>query len=558
MSKPILILFAAGLSMCGGAALAADPNSCADLAALKLAHVRVTKSELVAAGDKGPAHCLMQGTVNDRTGSDGKHYAIGFEMRLPADWNGRFLYQLNGGNDGEVVEASGNPKEMNAFAGKSALARGFAVLSADSGHTGNDPANKSTGLAAGNMFGLDEQARLDYGYQADLTMTPIAKAIIRHHYGRKPAYSYMEGCSNGGRHVMVDATRIGDQYDGFIAGDPGFDLPKAAIQHAWDVQSFMRADPDVRKSFSKADMALIAGKVVEKCDALDGVADGMVNDLRACQKVFRLADLKCTGAKTPACLTDGQVTALDRAFQGPHDSKGHQLYSDWPYDGGMGSGNWRFWKIESGIPPWDDEPLIATMGAGSLSYIFTTPPTATAGKPEALLAFLKSFDFDKDAPKIFASAGRYKMSAMAFMTPPDVANPRLRTLRGKGHKLIVYHGQSDGVFSVNDTIAWYEKLDRNAKGHAADFARLYVIPGMNHCSRGPATDQFDMLAAMTDWVEKHQAPDRVVATVSPANPELPPTWSKTRSRPLCPWPLIATYRGGDVEEADSFVCAPPH
>ena len=358
-------------------------------------------------------------------------------------------------------------------------------------------------------------------------------------------------------HSMARLAAIQAREYGFIAGDPGINLPKAAVQHAWDVQSFMIADPDIRKSFSKADMALIAAKVVEKCDALDGVADGMVGDLRGCQKVFHLDDLKCTGAKTATCLSANQVTALGRAFGGPRDSKGRQLYSDWPYDGGMGAANWRFWKLESGIPPWDDYPLIAVMGAGSLSYIFTTPPTETAGKPEALLAFLKSFDFDKDAPRIFASAGPYKLSAMAFMTPPDVASPQLAKLRAKGHKLIVYHGQSDGVFSVNDTINWYEKLARNSGGSAASFARLYTIPGMNHCSGGPATDLFDTLTAMTDWVEKHRAPDHLVATVSPANPELPANWSKTRSRPLCNWPLIARYKGGDVESAESFVCAPP-
>ncbi|HEY1722031.1 MAG TPA: tannase/feruloyl esterase family alpha/beta hydrolase [Magnetospirillaceae bacterium] len=541
----------------GTSAHATDQKACADLARLKLAHVKVATASLVAANAQFPEHCLLQGSVDDRTGSDGKHYAIGFEMRLPTDWNGRFLYQLNGGNDGEVIEASGDPKNLNAVGGKSALSRGFVVLSTDSGHSGKDPANKDTGLVGSNIFGLDEQARLDYGYTADATMTPIAKAIIRRHYRRKPDYSYMEGCSNGGRHVMVDATRLGGAYDGFIAGDPGFDLPKAAIQHAWDIQSFTIANPDIRKAFSPEDMNLIASKVLEKCDALDGAADGMVDDLRKCQTVFHLADLKCTGEKTPACLSAAQVTALDRAFGGPKNSAGQQLYSDWPYDAGMGAHNWRFWKLESGIPPWDDYPLIATMGAGSLSYIFTTPPTDTAGKPDALLAFLKSFDFDKDAPKIFATAGAYRMSAMAFMTPPDAANPKLAKLRSRGHKLIVYHGQSDGVFSVNDTIRWYETLAKNSGGSAVGFARLYTVPGMNHCSGGPATDSFDMLTAMTEWVEKRKAPDHLVARVSAANKELPVNWSKRRTRPLCNWPLIAKYKGGDMESADSFVCAPP-
>ena len=146
----------------------------------------------------------------------------------------------------------------------------------------------------------------------------------------------MMGCSNGGRHAMVAASRMGEAYDGFVAGDPGFDLPRAAIQHAWDVQSFLTIDPDIKKSFSAADMALIAQGVVEACDGLDGVKDGMVGDIRACQKVFHLADLQCTGAKTDACLSEAQVKALTRAFAGATNTKGEALYSDWSFDAGMG------------------------------------------------------------------------------------------------------------------------------------------------------------------------------------------------------------------------------
>ena len=146
---------------------------------------------------------------------------------------------------------------------------------------------------------------------------------------------------------------------------------------------------------------------------------------------------------------------------------------------------------------------------------------------------------------------------MGFMTPPDVASPKLAKLRAKGHKLIVYHGQCDGVVSVNDTIHWYENLSHNNAGNASSFARLYVVPGMNHCSGGPTTDAFDLLTAMTDWVEQHKAPDRLVASVSPGNAELPAGWSKSRTRPLCNWPLVARYQGGDPESAGSFVCAKP-
>jgi Tannase and feruloyl esterase len=565
------VLAALAMTAAGAAAETPDavaakarPMACAgfDTASLGLANVRIVSTAPAPAGDRSRGACVVTGAANERVGADGKHYALGFEMRLPDQWNGRFLHQVNGGNDGEIVPATGNPKEMNAVGGVSALARGFAVLSSDEGHSGADPANAPFGLGAGAAFGLDPQARRDYGYAGDQTLGPIGKAIIARYYGAAPARSYMMGCSNGGRHAMVAASRMGGSYDGVVAGDPGFALPRAAIQHAWDAQSFMAIDPDIKKSFSESDMKTIAAKVVEVCDRLDGAKDGMVDDISACQKVFRLADLKCGGDKTDGCLTDVQVKALTRAFAGPVNSKGEQLYSDWSFDGGMGAANWRFWKVFSGIPPWHGNPLIATMGAASLSEIFTTPPSPTKGDPEALLAYLQNFDFDRDAPKIYAK-GKFPVdgkvldfaeSAWDVMTPPDADDPKLDALRDAGHKLIVYHGQSDGVFSVNSSIRWYEKLDQNSGGKAADFARLFTVPGMNHCSGGPTTDSFDALGAIVDWVENGKAPDAIVASVRADNKEIPAGWSSARTRPLCPWPKIAHYVGGDIEKAESFAC----
>jgi hypothetical protein len=542
----------------------AKPIACETLTTegLGLAGVSIISAQSAPA-DKGlPAACVVTGEANPRTGVDGRRYALNFEMRLPPQWNGRFLHQVNGGNDGEVIPAIGDPKELNAYGGKPALARGFAVLSSDEGHNGADPANSVYGLEAGAAFGLDPQARDDYGYSGDATLGPIGKAIIAKFYGEAPARSYMFGCSNGGRHAMVAASRMGDQYDGFVAGDPGFSLPRAAIQHAWDVQSFETIDPDVKKSFSAADMALVSRKMLEVCDRLDGVEDGMVGDIRACQKVFHLSDLECQGGKTDQCLSKPQVEALNRAFGGPRNSKGEQLYSDWPFDAGMSSANWRFWKVFSGVPPWNGNPLIATMGAASLAAIFTTPPTMMKGDPDTLMAFLTHFDFDRDAPKIYAKGsftvdGRtvdYKESAWDFMTPPDADAPRLEKLKAAGHKIILYHGQSDGVFSFNSSANWIETLDVNNGGDAGDFARLFAVPGMNHCASGPATDNFDMLSAIVGWAENGKAPDRVIASVSPDNKEVPPDWSPQRTRPLCPWPKVARYVDGDKEKAESFAC----
>ena len=550
---------ALSLGLAGHAAAFAQEESCTHVTtqSLALPGLIIDGSKMQDAGNGLPKHCIVSGAANDRTGVDGKHYAIRFEIRLPADWNGRFLSQENGGGDGAVVAATGDGPGALASGGRSALARGFAVLSSDAGHSGQDPANKELGLAAGAAFGLDPQARRDYGYSADVTLAPIAKAIIAAHYGRKPDYSYMMGCSNGGRHAMVAATRMPEAYDGFLVGDPGFDLPRAAIQHAWDAQALVRADPDIRKSITVEDAAFVSRKIIAACDKLDGLEDGLTANLAACQKAFSFDSLTCAPGTTGDCLPKAKVEALKMSFAGPRNAKGEALYSDWPVDGGVGTGNWRLWKVESPIPPWDHYPIIATMGASSLQYIFTTPPTEVAGSTDALMKSLLAFDFDRDAPKIYARTDAFPQSAMEFMTPPDVDDPKLAQFRQLGRKMIIYHGQADPVFSIDDTIRWYEKLNANLDGKAEADVRLFAVPGMTHCNGGLAFDKFDALTALVDWVEKGKAPDRIIATADPANKEIPASWSPNRARPLCPWPKYAKYAGGDPESAASFECAAP-
>lgn len=495
-----------------------------------------------------PAHCKLTARVKERTSAvDGRDYAITFEMRFPADWTRRFLYQQNGGNDGQVVPALGQVGAGNL----PALARGFAVISSDAGHQPTSRAGD--GLLAGTSFGEDPEARLDYGYGATQALIPIARRLLEHVYQEPPRYSYMAGCSNGGRHAMVGASRFSGQFDGFIAGNPGFNLPQAAVQHAWDVQALSKVGPDIPTTLRQEDMDIVAAAVVARCDALDGLSDGIVDDLPGCQEHFSIHDLACSEQQVGPCLDEARVAALDTMFSGPVDKRGEALYSDWPYDAGINSRNWRGWKVEGfngGLP------IIATMGGSSLAKIFITPPAEIEGSPEAVLAFLRDFDFDSDAPKIYASDAVFDESAMEFMAPPGAES--LRGLVENGSKLIVYHGASDGVFSVNDTIDWYEALDTNNGGNAGAFARLFVVPGMNHCGGGPATDRFDMLTAMMRWAEQGIAPDRVIATVNPDNGELPSDWSPARSRPLCPWPRQARFIGeGDPESAQSFVCRLP-
>ena len=495
------------------------------------------------ANQAAPAHCLVQGRMNERTSAvDGNGYAIGFEMRLPVAWNGRFFYQANGGIDGAVVPAlggigGGGPRS-------NALAMGFAVISSDAGH----------GAALGPRFGLDPQARLDYGYNAVAQLTPMAKNLIGKAYGREPDRSYFGGCSNGGRHALVAAVRSAGQYDGILAGNPGYNLPKAAVAQLYGAQQYATlasgrtadGQPDLQSAFTPAELKLVSDKLVARCDALDGAADGMVLDVKSCQARFDLqAEVPtCTGERNGSCLSAAQKKVLADVHRGAHSRAGKPLYSSFPYDTGILGSDWRQWKFTAP----------AQRDSGAVQFIFSTPPL---GARPAGLPFVLGFDMDTDAPRIEATDSTFTSSAMSFMTPPGTGE--MAALRDRGGKLMVYHGTSDPVFSSNDTAAWYQRVQAANGGNAARFARYFEVPGMNHCRGGPATDQFDMLTALVDWVEQGRAPDAVVASArgpgaAEPNPELPAGWSPTRTRPLCPYPQVAVYRGGDVERADSFAC----
>jgi hypothetical protein len=492
-------------------------------------------------------HCLVTGRMFERTSPvDGKAYAIGFEMRLPRDWNGRFFHQGNGGLDGFVQPAIGAVSGGGPLT--HALHQGFAVLSSDAGHNvGQLP-----------LFGLDPQARLDYGYQAVGKLTPMAKSLIRAAYAKAPDRSYIGGCSNGGRHAMVAASRFADQYDGVLAGNPGFNLPKAAVAQLYGAQQYatLATGPDLATAFSPAERKLVADAVLARCDALDGAADGLVNAGVACQRAFDLArDVPtCAGARDGSCLSARQKQVLANVFGGARNPAGQRVYAGFPFDAGITGADWANWEFVYSVTHRD--PV-------AVAYVFQTPPAdAGNGAAKDPKAFALAFDVERDGQKIFASDQTFTESSMAFMTPPDAAD--LSALKNRGAKLLVYHGTSDAVFSSDDTAAWYDALARHHGGNAAGFARYFPVPGMNHCRGGPATDQFDMLGALVNWVERGQAPDAVVASARGAgnpggvNNELPATWSPARTRPLCAYPKVATYKGGgDIESADNFICREP-
>lgn len=499
-----------------------------------------------------PPHCVVTGKIGERTGIDGKSYAIGFELRLPSEWNRRFFFQGGGGSDGFILPATG----VVSGAPISALGEGYAVVATDAGHV-LELLPPSTG---GVLFGVDPQARIDYGYAAVGTVTRVAKQIIERAYASAIRYSYFMGCSNGGRQAMVAAARFAEEFDGIVAGDPGYNLPKAAIQHAWNVQHLNTIDSDNSQAYSAAELSFVSEKILGQCDALDGASDGIVADLDGCKAAFDIGTAipACSdGVRIGSCLTSAQKRALLAMVNGPVNSKGEPLYSDWPWDPSISTGNtfgdWRVWNTGTS----GNNSFIRSLGGSSLAYVFTTPPVELdqdlLGLFDVVGVFLSNYDFDVDAPKVDAVSPPYTESAMSFMTPPNATH--LDAFRARRGKLIVYHGSGDPVFSVNDTIRWYQGLQTDVPD-ASDFARLYIVPGMGHCAGGISTEVFDMMTPVAEWVERGIAPGTITARVDPNSANLPSDWSKTRTRPLCPYPQKTRLAPGatDLEAASSFVC----
>ncbi|MFD1794527.1 tannase/feruloyl esterase family alpha/beta hydrolase [Paracoccus aurantiacus] len=517
--------------------------------ALGLEGITFTEVASVPAGDDSTvAQCRIRGRMAERTGSDGREYALSFELALPQDWNGDFVHQFNGGNDGVVKPATGALE--SGTGDQSPLARGFAVISSDAGHDGS--LFQDRGLAGGSAFGADFEARQMYGYKAVASLQPVAETIVEGFYEKPISHSYGIGCSNGGRHAMVAAARMPDAFDGLLIGAPGFHLPRAALQHALDAQSFAEVDTDIRKAFSPEDLRLVADSILQSCDDLDGLSDGVVNDTAACQQAFDITQLQCTDGQNSACLSPAQITALQTIHAGPKDADGKQLYSDWSWDPGIAGADWRFWKLESTVPPWDNMPIIAVMGASSLAQVFTTPPTEVGGTPAELLQFLLDFDIATQAAQIDATDDDFPESAMQVMAPPGSDNPDLASFRDAGGKMMIYHGVADPVFSVNDTANWFAKLNAN-NGGEAEFARFYPVPGMNHCHGGPGADAFDLLTPLVEWVENGTEPAVATATIRPDNEDAPEAL-RGATRPLCPAPQVARYGSGDEASAASFQC----
>jgi hypothetical protein len=494
--------------------------ACEELKQLQVPGVAlsITKSEWIPAGStpparggpasnvKLPAYCRLDGIIDRRTATGGATYGIGFAVALPQNWNGRFLLQGGGGLNGSVQP----PLGATAAGDEPGLARGFAVASTDTGHEGRGGFDAS--------FMQDQQASLDFAYAAIGRVAEIAKRIVAQHYGKPAEHSYFAGCSTGGREAMLMAERYPTYFDGIVAGAPAMRTSYSGIGDRWVAATLNEIAPKddkglpvTRNALSESDKKTVIEGLLNACDAADGLKDRMVFNIKGCH--FDPKTLVCKGAKTDGCLSMAQATTLEKAFAGPKDSKGRQVYPGFLFDTGIAS--------TQGIPG------LLHGGSNPVGPVFT--------------------DIGMD---IDAAVERVRNDPAEPLTT-TARWTNLNTFSGHGGKLLFYHGASDPWFSALDTVDYYERMTKANGGadQARAWSRLYLVPGMGHCAGGPETlDTFDGLGAMVRWVEQGIAPDSLTAT----GRSLP-----GRSRPLCAWPLHAHYKGqGNPEDSSNFECRP--
>lgn len=450
-----------------------------------------------------PAHCLVHGVLHRRKGADGTEYGIGFALALPETqaWNGDFMMQGGGGGNGVISYPTGA-----SFAGDTpALVRGFAVASTDTGHTAKTgPFDFS--------FMRDQQAYLDFAFEANHQVAVLAKQIIARYYAKPASYSYFVGCSTGGREGMILSQRYPTEFNGIVSGDPAMrtGLSNLAIAQ-WIPVAYNQASPkdasgkpEIAKFLSDDDRRLFMDALMKTCDARDGVADGMISDPLGCN--FDPAVLACRAGQSENCIAADKIAAIKKAFAGPKNAYGTQVYPGFLYD--------------AGITMKGPVGGLLNLGARGLFGPYTT-----------------ATELDVDQAALHASD--------PLVEP---ASTNLSTFSGSGGKLIFFHGDSDPWFSPLDTLGYYQSLAAQNGGaeKVAEWSRMFLVPGMAHCGGGPSLDHFDMLTAVVKWVEEGTAPERVIATGA-AFPG--------RSRPLCAYPKHAQYTGsGNSEDAKNFRC----
>ena len=492
-----------------GLATPAFARDCADMKGERLAGGTITGAELVAAGQfKLPANALppppgvaptsyanlpafCRVTATLTPSPDSD---IRMEVWLPAQgWNGRFVGIGNGIWAGSISYA-----EMGET-----VAKGYAAASTDTGHVGN-------GMDAEFAVGHPEKLS-DFGYRAVHEMTVAGKALTTAFYGRKPAFAFWNSCSTGGRQGLMEAYRYPDDYDAISSMAPANPMTELMVQTVWTGYQPLRT-PESR--LPPPTLAALHQAWLKACDAGDGLADGQVADPGACR--FDPAMLACAGAAQPTCLTTAQVATMRAIYGGVTLADGKQILPGFPGGSEM-----------------------------QLAFLTQAPePFPVATSYMRLLVFgdpkwdFRTFDYRRDTARARDAWGKVL----------DVPAAGIAPFLARGHKLLLSHGWSDGLIPATNILRFHGEVERQVP--AADRnrnLRLFMVPGMDHCGGGEGPFKFDTLAVIDSWATTGAAPERIVASRPEGTPPL--------SRPLCPFPKVARYKGqGDTKDAASFTC----
>jgi feruloyl esterase len=490
-------------------ALAAAPaqasTACARLVAQTIPDLTVEHAAEMPAGKFAPggdialpAFCRVEAVSRPTPDSE-----IRIEVWIPlaAAWNGKFQGVGNGGYQGNI------PYDAMAVA----LRHGYATAATDTGHKGDDL-----------KFGEGHPEKLiDWGHRAIHLTAQAGKLIVRNATGRFPEHSYFVGCSTGGHQALSEAQRYPDDYDGIVAGDPGYDRvhQTAAYLYNWLALHDAAGNP----LLTAADLRLVTRAAIAECDPADGLKDGIIADPRRC--TFKPAQLLCKPGTTSGCLNAGQVAALDKVYRGLHNPRtGALIFPGWSV-GSEGFGDapaegWGAFLIAPKSP----------MRSDVYKYLVFNDPAWD----------YRNFDYDRDVA--------YSDRKIPFMAATDTD---LSAFRARGGKLLMYTGWADPVAAPLDVLQYYDRAAKTAGGYAAlsPFFRFFMVPGMGHCRGGVGYDDFDPVAALETWVEKDQAPSRIIARRRSG---------QGGDRPLCPYPQEARWdHRGNVDAAASFVCVTP-
>ena len=484
-------------------------KACDTISSFKTEGLVSIAARVVAATADTPQHCRVIGTITPE---------VGFEISLPDRWNQRFYMTGNGGLAGDALDTPTNADRTGA------LTNGFVHARTNTGHDARKEPSGSFVLS-------NPQKAIDYAYRAVHVTAETAKKIATNYYARPITFSYWNSCSNGGRQGLLEAQRFPDDFDGIVANAPWVDQTGFMVGAVWN-QKAVTESP-----VSPAKLPLLAEKVMAKCDEIDGLKDGLIDDPRKCS-FDPVRDVPaCTeGSDASNCLTAAEAATIKKIYGGPVSNgkpyfPGFMLGSEQPVPGANGTA----------ASPWagaiipaqpNAKPADFNLAEGILKYLVLDPP-----QPEY---DAMKFDYDRDVRLVA------RWARLANPTDPDLSK-----FRRSGGKLIMTYGWADQILQPMMGVRYYESVVDKHGRNTTDFVRLFMAPGMTHCAGGVGPDRNDAVTAVIDWVEKGKAPDRLIASKVTNGQTI-------RTRPLCPYPQVARYTGqGSTDAASSFTCVAP-